>query len=101
MAYSVLVFDMSRTGEPDGKRVVDGFDSLQAAEAYARARVRASIEELRKSGIAPEELYSLWCLYGEDCSVIGGPFKGRENIFEYIANPASETEIDWPSHRPG
>lgn len=40
-------FDMARTAEPDGECRVDGFATLEAARAYAEARVRASIEELR------------------------------------------------------
>jgi hypothetical protein len=54
--HSVLVFDMARTGEPDGERTVRGFRNLETAQAYAQARVRASVEELRKPGIGAAEL---------------------------------------------
>lgn len=98
--YSVLVFDMARTGEPEGEHLVSGFPTVEAARAYAEARVRSSVEELRKPGIAASDLRSLWHLYGEDCSVLGDSFKGREKLDFYIAGPASPAECDWPSLAP-
>lgn len=98
--YSVLVFDMALTGEPNGEHVVSGFPTVEAARAYAEARVRSSVEELRKPGIAASELRHLWHLYGEDCSVLGDSFKGREKLDLYIAEPASPAQRDWPSLAP-
>ncbi|MGX5840831.1 hypothetical protein ACWGTI_08930 [Mesorhizobium sp. ArgA1] len=54
--FAVLVFDMAKTGEPDGEQLISGFATLDAATSYAIARVRASVEELRKPGIAAAEL---------------------------------------------
>lgn len=99
--HAVLVFDMARTGEPDGERVVDGFVSVDAARAYAEARVRASVEELRANGQGPDALRSLWHIYGEDCVVIGGGYSGRDHLDRYIAMPADPDETDWPSLAPG
>jgi hypothetical protein len=92
--FSVLVFDMAHRGEPDGERVVPGFGSLAEARAYAEARVRSSVEELRKPGIAADELRSLWFLYGEDCKVLGDD-AGSTDIDLYIAVPATRPECDW------
>ncbi|MGD9912512.1 MAG: hypothetical protein AB7S80_00410 [Rhizobiaceae bacterium] len=97
---SVLVFDMSRTGEPDGERVVPGFASVEAARAYAEARVRSSIEELRADGQRPQQLRSLWHLYGEDCSIAGDGWKGREQLDLYIAVPAAPAECNWSQLTP-
>lgn len=100
-AHSVLVFDMARTGEPDGEHLIAGFPSIEAAEAYARARTRASVEELRAPGQSAAELRSLWHVYGEDCSVLGHEFTGRAALDFYIANPAAREEIDWAALAPG
>jgi hypothetical protein len=96
--FSVLVFDMAHRGEPDGERLVPGFGSLAEARAYAEARVRSSVEELRKPGIAASELRSLWFLYGEDCKVLGDA--GSTDIDLYIAVPATSAECDWPALTP-
>ena len=58
--FSVLVLDMARTGEEDGDRLVGGFPTFAAARAYAEARTRASVEELRSAGQTAAELRSLW-----------------------------------------
>ena len=100
-AYSVLVFDMARTGEPDGEHLIAGFPSLEAAQAYARARTRASVEELRAPGQSAAELRSLWHVHGEDCAVLGHEFTGRAVLDFYVANPATREEIDWAALAPG
>jgi hypothetical protein len=93
--YAVLVFDMGRTGAADGERLIPGFPDLATAAAYAEARTRASVEELRKPGISPAELRSLWHIYGEDCSVLGGGFRASDRLSDYIANPATPDQCDW------
>ena len=86
--FTVLVFDMARTGEPDGELMVRGFETLDAATSYAIARVRASVEELRKPGIAAAELRQLWHIYGEDCSVLNADVRGSDLLDDFIATPA-------------
>ncbi|WP_095088244.1 hypothetical protein [Mesorhizobium sophorae] len=98
--FTVLVFDMARTGEPDSEHLVPGFGTLEAATAYAVARVRASVEELRKPGIAAAELRQLWHLYGEDCSVLSNPVRGSDLLDEFIATPATPAECDWQALAP-
>jgi hypothetical protein len=98
--FSVLVFDMAHTGEPDGERVIDGFATVEAARAYAEARVRDSVEELRQPGQTPEYLRSLWHVYGEDCAVLGDGWRGREQLDLYIAVPATASEREWSKLTP-
>ena len=93
--FAVLVFDMVKTGEPDGERLVSGFDTLDAATAYAIARVRASVEELRKPGITAVELRQLWHIYGEDCSVLNANVRGSDLLDDFIATPATPVECNW------
>jgi hypothetical protein len=99
-SFAVLVLDMSRAGEDDDSRVIDGFATFEAARAYAEARTRASVEELRKPDQPPEELRTLWHIYGEDCLVLGGGYSGREFLDDYIARPAAQSEIDWVALAP-
>lgn len=98
--YSVIVFDMAHTGEPDGEHVVEGFRDVQAARAYAEARVRASVEELRSPDLSAEQLRLTWHIYGEDCSVIGDSFRGLEHLDHYIATPATMAQCNWSSLTP-
>jgi hypothetical protein len=100
-SFAVLVLDMAHTGEDDDGRVIDGFASFADARAYAEARMRASVEELRSAGQSADQLRSLWHLYGEDCLVLGGGYSGRDQLDGYIANPAGAAEIDWASLSPG
>ena len=101
MSFAVLVIDMAHTGDAEGSSVVDGFASFAAARAYAEARTRASLEELRGEDQSAAALRSLWHLYGEDCLVIGGGFCGRDSLGDYIAHKASAAECDWPRLAPG
>lgn len=98
--HAVLVFDMARTGEPDGEHLVRGFRNLETAQAYAQARVRASVEELRKPGISSAELSTLWHIYGEDCAVVGDGYRGKEWLQYYIDEPATPAETAWKALEP-
>lgn len=86
---------MAKTGEPDDERIISGFETLDAATSYAIARVRASVEELRKPGMAAAELRQLWHIYGEDCSVLHADVRGSDLLDEFIATPAGPTECNW------
>jgi len=91
---------MARTGEPDGEHMVRGFETLDAATSYAIARVRASVEELRKPGIAAPELRQLWHIYGEDCSVLNTNVRGSDLLDDFIATPATPAECNWQALAP-
>lgn len=99
--YSVIVFDMAHTGQEDGEHVVSGFATLDAARLYARRRTRASVEELRKPGIADADLRKLWYLYGEDCKVMGDDYSGAAELDRFIAEPARDEDCDWMTLAPG
>jgi hypothetical protein len=98
--YSVLVFDMAHTGLEDGEHIVPGFATLDAARLYARRRTRASVEELRKPGIAPADLRKLWYLYGEDCTVLGDDYAGASELDRFIAEPAEAEDCNWTALAP-
>lgn len=98
--FSVVVFDMARTREPDGERIVSGFATLDDATAYSIARVRASVEELRSQDSPSQELRSLWHLYGEDCSVLDTPVRASDLLDEFIAKPATPAECNWKALAP-
>ena len=99
-AFSVLVFDLAHTGEPEAEGRVEGFPTVAAARAYAEARIRASVEELRANDQTPAELRSLCLVYGEDCPVLDDGFCGRDHLDRYVATPATIQEQDWPALAP-
>lgn len=98
--FSVLVFDMARTGEPDGERTIVGFESMEAATAYAAARVRSSIEELRNENQTPEELVTAWHVFGEDAVPIGGDYRSRDHLLDYARTLASREQTNWTALAP-
>ena len=98
-AFSVLVFDLAHTGEPEAEGRVEGFPTVAAARAYAEARIRASVEELRANDQTPAELRSFWHVYGEDCLVLNG-FCGGDHLDRYVATPATIQKQDWPALAP-
>src|ERR687888_403961 len=83
--------------DADEDRVVRGFPTFEAAKAYARHRVRSSVEELRAPGQSREELRRLWHIFGEDALVTGGEqsYAGSHELDYFIAHPATEDERDW------
>lgn len=94
-----MVFEMARKGEADAQHVVAGFPDRASAEAYAEARMRASLETLRTDGQTAEELSGLWQRYGEDCLVVGG-FAASDRLDRYIAEPADAGATDWRALAP-
>lgn len=98
--FSVLVLDMAHSHDPDAEQTVPGFATVAAARAYAEARTRASVEELRGEGKSASDIRSLWHIYGEDCLVIGDTFAGRTDLDLYIAIPADASALDWRALTP-
>ncbi|ESX11034.1 hypothetical protein NKJ16_03625 [Mesorhizobium sp. M0179] len=94
--FTVVVFDMAKTGE----HVVSGFETLDAATSYAIGRVRASVEELRKPGIAAAELRRHWHIHGEDCTVLNANVRGSDLLDDFIATPGTPAECDWRALAP-
>lgn len=95
-----MVLDMARTGRSDGERIISGFETLEAATAYAIARVRASVEELRGPEMPADELRRLWAIFGEDCRVLDSPVRAGDLLEMFIATPAQAGECDWPALAP-
>jgi hypothetical protein len=94
-SFTAAVIDMARKGAPDCDSLVPGFATLDDATAYAIARVRASVEALRKPGLTAPQLDFLWHLHGEDCRVLDSPVRGGDLLDIFIATPATPAECDW------
>src|SRR5258708_33765065 len=82
--YSVLIIDNAHYMDPETERIVEGFATLDEAIAFARNRVRSSVEELRSPGISKTDLRKLWLIYGENASVIGGDYSGGNEVDYFI-----------------
>jgi hypothetical protein len=99
--WSVQVIDMFNYMDPeDGERLVQGFESSEAAIEYARRRTRDSLEELRSSSADAADLRSRWYMFGEDCVANGTGYWGSSELDRFIANPATPEEADWASLEP-
>lgn len=92
--FAVLVIDMCHH-DPDEDTTVAGFPTLELATEYARRRTRDSLEELRSTARTKEELRKQWYMYGEDCIVLRGEYKGASQIEHFIEHPATAEERDW------
>ena len=89
MGYSVLVMDMAHYADPSGEHTVGGFETFEAAKAYARYIVRRSVEELRAPNQPAEHLRRLWHHFGEDALVVGGEesYAGSGELDYFIGHP--------------
>lgn len=92
-SFTVLVLDMARRDGEDC--TVTGYPSVEMATAYARCRLRSSLEEFRRAGQSPDELRRLWSVFGEDAIVVGTGFAASGEIEQYLVTPASPAELDW------
>lgn len=68
---AVRILDLSGANGADPVEVVRGFDTIEHANAFARRRVRDSIEICRAPGLTAEEVLEAWFAYGEDAEVAG------------------------------
>jgi hypothetical protein len=88
--------DMSHYADEEGEMTVSGFPTREEAIDYARRRVRASVEELRKPDQSAEELKRLWFLFGEDALVPGDPaYHAANDLDFFLRHPATREECDW------
>jgi ADP-ribose pyrophosphatase YjhB (NUDIX family) len=93
--YFVRVFDNFHRTDPDEQFEVEGFPTLAAARAYALARVRSSVEGLRKPGLSKDALYKAWKALGEEAMVEGGEYIGLAHFDTFWRNPATEAETNY------
>jgi hypothetical protein len=99
--WQVKVVDMFNYMDPEeGGRLVQGFESPEAAIEYARRRTRDSLEELRSSSADAADLRSRWYMFGEDCVANGTGYWASSELDTFIANPATPEEADWASLEP-
>jgi hypothetical protein len=84
---------MAHYMDEDEERTVGGFPDFESAKAYARNRVRSSVEELRAHGQSPEDLRRLWFMFGEDAVVVGEEsYRGSQDLDEFIERRAATGE---------
>ncbi|MGB8511137.1 MAG: hypothetical protein WCD76_22390 [Pyrinomonadaceae bacterium] len=96
-SFSVLVLDMSHYQERRHETLVSGFPTLADAVEYARRRMRDSLEEQRRPGQTREALREGWSMFGEAASVVGGGYRGFDELEYFIEHAATFDERDWMS----
>ena len=88
MGCRVLIIDMARY-DAEEEQSVGGFETFEAAKAYARHFVRRSVEDLRAPNQSAEDLHRLWHRFGEDAVVVGGEerYAGSHDLSYFIEHP--------------
>ncbi|MCX8133914.1 MAG: hypothetical protein N3D18_08110 [Roseococcus sp.] len=92
---SVAIRDLSGANGAEPIEVVRGFTSLAHANAFARRRVRDSIELCRAPGTTAEQLRDAWFAFGEDAEVQGAGEAGWRSARElaaFLATPCRDAE---------
>lgn len=71
------------------------FATENDAIAFARCRVRDSIEQLRRPNQDFDTLYQQWFAYGESCAVVGSDYSILQEIDGFIEYISNDGERDW------
>lgn len=91
----VLIRDLSGANGSDPIEVVRGFTSLAHANAFARRRVRDSVEICRAPGMSPEQVRDAWFAFGEDAEVQGaqeGAWTSASELAAFVATRCRDSE---------
>jgi hypothetical protein len=91
----VLIRDLSGANGSDPIEVVRGFTSLAHANAFARRRVRDSVEICRGPGMSPEQVRDAWFAFGEDAEVLGvseGAWTSGSELAAFVAIRCKDRE---------
>lgn len=98
--FCVMVIDNYNRHDPEERFLISDFKRREEAAEYARRRVRASIESLRRPGMGLAELRQAWESMGEEV-VADGKFIGSMHFADFFENPATQAERDYLSLTPG
>jgi len=91
----VRILDLSGANGTEPVEVVRGFTSLAHANAFARRRVRDSVEICRGRGMTPEQVRDTWFTFGEDAEVSGaaeGTWRSATELADFAATPCRDPE---------
>ncbi len=101
--WRLRILDLSGGAEAGVVEEIRGFPTLMAANAFARAYVRDSIELCRAPGLSPREVLEHWFAFGEDVEVMGAgdqAWRSANELAEFCERPAGAIERDWRSLDP-
>jgi len=91
----VRIMDLSGGNGAEPVEVVRGFSSLAHANAFARRRVRDSVELCRAPGMDADAVRDAWFAFGEDAVVEGaaeGAWQSAAELAAFVAQPAPDAE---------
>jgi hypothetical protein len=91
----VRIMDLSGGNGSEPVEVVRGFTSLAHANAFARRRVRDSVEVCRAPGMSPQQVRDAWFAFGEDAEVTGaaeGAWQSASEIADFAARAPRDAE---------
>lgn len=99
-ALEVRILDLSGANGTEPVEVVRGFTSLAHANAFARRRVRDSVEICRGRGMTAEQVRDAWFTFGEDAELGGtadgppleGAWRSATELADFAATPCRDRE---------
>lgn len=91
----VRIRDLSGANGSEPIEVVRGFSSLAHANAFARRRVRDSVEICRAPGMSADQVRDAWFAFGEDAEVEGageGAWRSGSELAAFVATRCRDGE---------
>ncbi len=91
----VRILDLSGANGAEPIEVVRGFSSLAHANAFARRRVRDSVEVCRAPGMSAQQVREAWFAFGEDAEVAGGAegaWTSASELADFTARRCTDAE---------
>ena len=92
---AVRILDLSGANGSDPVEVVRGFETIEHANAFARRRVRDSLDICRAPGMSAEEVLEAWFAYGEDAEVTGAgddAWRSASELRDFAEHRAADPE---------
>ncbi|MGB0749236.1 MAG: hypothetical protein ACPGO3_10850 [Magnetospiraceae bacterium] len=85
--YTVYIDDNFHYMDESQRSNSGVFATFEEAVAKCKRLVEDELEDMRRQGVAPEELSATWALYGSDPFIVGGDerFSARDYVTEYLA----------------
>jgi hypothetical protein len=96
--YRVRILDLSGGAEEGITEEVSGFADVAAANAFARAYVRDSLDRCRTRGADARAVLDAWFAFGEDAVVLGAgdeAWRSAAELADFAARPGTPRERDW------
>jgi len=101
--FTVRIIDQSADSEDNVVEDIGPFETVEAANVFARRYVRDSMERCRAQGMSAKDVLDAWFAFGEDATVPDAAEHGWTSAAElagFSEQRAKSAERDWRSIDP-